>query len=121
MNWLKQPRVKDRKYLDWVATLPCLCCIVCPTTAISNNDVVSHHIMKTGLRGIGIKSPDNYCIPLCHIHHFHLHMNKKGESNYLLDFGITNQIEIANRLYEIYLENDNRDDKAITLLITREL
>ena len=50
---------RNLKYRAWIRTLPCL---VCGTM----RGVEAAH---TGPNGLGQKSPDNSCIPLCRHHH----------------------------------------------------
>ena len=111
MSWFKQSRVKDPAYLKYMGNLPCL---VSGTT----NATVGHHLLKTGLRGVGLKSPDNFLIPLAVGVHNQLHASG-NEDKWFAGWGITNQIAIANRLYELY---QNKDYNAMTTLLqTREL
>lgn len=55
----KRVVVRDRKYLDYVATLPCL---VCGRT----DTVVPAH---TGHSSMGMKDGDDMVIALCYLHH----------------------------------------------------
>jgi hypothetical protein len=57
---ISQPKIKtirDKKYMDWVKTLPCMIC---------GRQSEPHH---EGARGIGIKASDWDTIPLCNVHH----------------------------------------------------
>jgi len=51
-------RQRDQDYLEWIHTLPCLCC--------GRGPVEAHHF---GPRGLGQKVSDRSTIPLCPEHH----------------------------------------------------
>lgn len=58
-------RIEDRKYLDWVKTLPC-----CGCDAQADDP---HHLYSRGFKGMGTKVPDYWTIPLCRPCHDNLH------------------------------------------------
>lgn len=63
---LKQKAYRNKKYLDWVKTQPCVLC--------QNEGGDAHHIIGTGsLSGMGMKAPDNYVMPVCREHHQYIH------------------------------------------------
>lgn len=62
----KTKRVANKKYIEWIRSLPCL---VCQRTAPSD----PHHIVPEGHGGKGVKVDDTRCIPLCHEHHNEYH------------------------------------------------
>ena len=62
-------RIEDRKYLDWVKTLPCVCC--------GQTGVDPSHFNGMNLSGGATKSPDYFAIPLCRLHHDLLHHDKQ--------------------------------------------
>ena len=77
MSLDKHPRIESRKYLDWVATLPCSHC------SIEDGTVVAHHLkgMLAPLSGgAGWKANDYNVMPLCYKHHTDIH---NGDSNLL--------------------------------------
>ena len=61
----KELKIKDKKYLRWVASNPCIIC--------QQNDCNAHHITYAMKRGISQKVGDQYTIPLCIKHHHQLH------------------------------------------------
>lgn len=63
-------RIENRRYLDWVKTLPCVSC------EASADD--PHHPHGVGFKGMGTKVPDYWAIPLCRNCHDALHHNTKG-------------------------------------------
>lgn len=78
-----QKRVRDGMDRQHVANVgDCPCCI-CGLVA----NIHAHHLLRTGERGMGIKSPDKYCIPLCVAHHRELH-DAGDEEAYLMRHGI---------------------------------
>lgn len=64
----KQP-ARDKRYLGWIKTLPCLDC--------GYHDTVPHHVF-TG--GMSTKCSDYDTIPLCHVchHEWHTTLGKQG-------------------------------------------
>jgi hypothetical protein len=77
---LPQPQKRQRDGMDrnHVANVgDCPCC-VCGTVS----GVHAHHLLRSGERGMALKSPDKYCIPLCALHHQELH-DAGDEDGYL--------------------------------------
>jgi len=107
--FFKKPRIKSRAYLDWVATLPCL------IYGIEDGTVSGHHLLKTGMRGIGLKSPDDYTVPLSLTAHQNLHW-VGNEEEFFKGHGITNQVEIAQALYGHWV---NKQYEAARELVLR--
>ena len=62
----KQPRLKSKKYINWVKSLPCC---VCGT----DQEITAHHLIGHGTKGTGIKSDDRLTMPMCFEHHHQLH------------------------------------------------
>ena len=108
--FFKKPRVKSRAYLDFVATLPCL------IYGIEDGTVSGHHLLKTGMRGIGLKSPDDYVVPLSHAAHQCLHITCGNEEDFFKLSGINNQVEIAQALYGHWV---NKQYEAARELVLR--
>ncbi len=61
----KELKIKDKKYLKWVASNPCIIC--------QQNGCNAHHITYAQFRGISQKVGDQFTIPLCVKHHHQLH------------------------------------------------
>jgi len=108
--FFKKPRIKDIKYLDFVATLPCM------IYGIEDGTVSGHHLLKTGMRGIGLKSPDDYVVPLSYEAHHYLHNSGLNEDDFFSENGITNQVEIAQALYGHWV---NKQYEAARELVLR--
>lgn len=54
--------MRDKKHLRQISQLPCMiCCSPAPNDA--------HHLMRTGTRGMGQKSGDEWVVPLCNTCH----------------------------------------------------
>jgi len=68
--------MKSRSYRMHIASLPCLLC--------GGNEVHAHHLLRTGEHGMGKKSGDEWCVPLCANHHDQLH--RRGDE--VVFFGI---------------------------------
>ena len=74
MSLDKHPRIESRKYLDWVATLPCADC------KVADGTVVAHHlkgIYSPLSGGAGVKASDYFTMPLCYKHHTAIHNGDK--------------------------------------------
>lgn len=61
-------RIESGVYLDFVRSLPCVCCG-------STHDIVAHHPIDCGFKGLGSKVPDFWAIPLTPHCHDALHRN----------------------------------------------
>lgn len=94
----KSPPVRDRAYLDWIATEQCLlwatgCC--CAGTD-------PHH---AGLdKGTGLKASDTSAIPLCRVHHDEWHDAKgyfKGWAKWARREWALEQIDIMQAKWAI--------------------
>ena len=61
VKWAKQNFMpeRDSNYLDYVRTLPCICCGI-------QHRSEAHHLKDNRLGGISQKSPDWTALPLCH-------------------------------------------------------
>jgi hypothetical protein len=63
---LSEPkRIRSKEHLRFVASQPCLICGRTPSHA--------HHVRYTQSRGVGLKVSDEFAVPLCAIHHHHIH------------------------------------------------
>jgi hypothetical protein len=60
---------KDPAYLEWVHTLPCVCCEKNIATHPHYNQDTKTESAHVGDRGLSQKAPDREAIPLCRIHH----------------------------------------------------
>jgi hypothetical protein len=74
----KSKRWQSRKYLNWIATLPCANC------KIEDETIVPHHAIDIGAiagrvssKGLGMKSNDWLAMPLCYKCHSLLHSGDK--------------------------------------------
>jgi len=89
-------RLKDKKYLRWVSTQPCILCL--------NHPCQAHHLTFAMPRGFGLKSGDQWAIPLCSVHHHQLHTCGKGERQFWKDLEIDSEL-IACILYQYHLDS----------------
>ena len=76
-------------HLAFVRTLPCC---VCGVPAVE-----AHHLLRTGARGMGMRSPDRHAIPLCNAHHRALHAHG-DEAGWLAAHGVDG-MALAGRLW----------------------
>ena len=88
----KPKSLRDKKYIEWVKTLGCICC--------GRPNVDPHHENERGRAGKGVKAPDRRCIPICHEHHVERHCMGRDSfaEKYELDYE-----EIINGLNEYYV------------------
>lgn len=86
-------RDRQREYMLWVKTQPCLVCGRKPTEAA-----------HTGSRGFGQKAPDQFVIPLCPDHHRHRRdaLDVAGARRFQELHGIVIRAEIE-RLWGLFL------------------
>ena len=95
---------KDPDYLDWIRTLPCVCCVglerflrlVAGTQTwldvakLIENQRYPTEAAHVGQRGLSQKCPDRQAIPLCELHHTrgresHHRLQKKFWSFWFID------------------------------------
>jgi DNA recombination protein Rad52 len=62
-------RIRCKEHLRFVASQPCLICGRSPSHA--------HHVRYAQPRGLGLKVSDEFTVPLCAIHHHHIHTTGK--------------------------------------------
>ena len=67
---LSEPkRIRSKEHLRLVASQPCLICGRTPSHA--------HHLRHVQPRGLSLKVSDEFTVPLCAIHHHHIHTTGK--------------------------------------------
>ena len=103
MTLEKHPRIESRKYLDWVATLPCADC------KIENGTIVAHHLKgrySPFSGGAGFKANDYFVMPLCYEHHTDIHNGDRE----LLDWQPYFIMQTLDRAFKdgLILFNDKR-------------
>jgi DNA recombination protein Rad52 len=62
-------RIRCKEHLRFVASHPCLICGRSPSHA--------HHVRYAQSRGLSLKVSDEFTVPLCAIHHHHIHTTGK--------------------------------------------
>lgn len=62
-------------HLELIRKLPCCCCLKTPGGQ-------AHHLKATGLRGMGMRSPDRFALPMCEECHLH-GVERAGSKNEL--------------------------------------
>lgn len=95
-------RLRSKKYLDNIRGQDCLYpgCFM-PGSA--------HHLTHAQPRAMGLKTGDQYCVPLCHKHHMELHESHMSEADWwdMLDI---DPIKWAEEEYNGYLERSRKQD-----------
>ena len=84
-------RFRSKKYLSSVRGRPCLIC---------HQAGEAHHLTFAQPKGRGIKSGDNWVVPLCHSHHMDLH--GFGDEKLWWAMQGVEPLQIAIKLYEEY-------------------
>ena len=82
-------RLRCKEHLRFVANQPCLICGRSPSQA--------HHVRYAQSRGLGLKVSDEFAVPLCAIHHHHIHTTGK-EQEWWQDRNI-DPLLVANALW----------------------
>lgn len=72
-EWRKTRPGNDPSHLELIRKLPCCICL-------TRKEVQAHHLYCSGERGMGLKSPDRYAVPLCAIPH-HDEVGRIGSRN----------------------------------------
>jgi len=89
---LKQPKIRSKKHLKFIASLPCLIC--------RRTDVQAAHIRHGNGAGMGLKSGDDCTVPLCIACHANQHEN--GEEMWWgVRGGIDKATGLAKDLYAV--------------------
>lgn len=79
-NRIKVGRIKNKSYMRWITTLPCLVCGIMPCDA--------HHPLKIASRRKFGKASDCETIPLCRPHHTELHIAYGDEDKFTRHYGL---------------------------------
>ena len=88
-SFLKKPKIRSKKHLNFLKQLNCVRCGRSPCDP--------HHLKSGTDSGMATKSGDNWVIPVCHEHHMEIH--QKGERTFFSD--IDSAKALAQKLYEI--------------------
>lgn len=86
-------RLRSPRYLSTIRELPCIICGTSPVHA--------HHIMTAEPSAMGLKTGDNWVVPLCEHHHRQLH-ERGNEDAFWLEQGVDATTEAA-RLWERWM------------------
>lgn len=90
----KRPGMSE-PHLACVRQLPCCIC-----AAPGPND--PHHLMATGERGMAMKSPDRWAVPMCRKHHDEVQTcGTKNELRWFAERGIADVLMFATHLWEV--------------------
>lgn len=84
----------DPTHLENIRMLPCCVCG-------SRREIQAHHLKCTGERGMGMKSPDKFALPLCAIpcHHEVERIGSRNEENWFLEKAGFDCLELATVLW----------------------
>jgi DNA recombination protein Rad52 len=95
-------RIRSKEHLRFVANQPCLVCGRSPSHA--------HHVRYAQSRGLSLKVSDEFTVPLCAIHHHHIHTTGK-EREWWQEQNI-DPIIVANGLWQQSRERYPARDEA---------
>lgn len=89
-------RIRSKSHLRKVASNPCMIC--------ESPEVQAHHLLKAdGLKGMGLKTGDNFTVPLCYICHSALHRNGNEPAFFeIYGWDYEDVKDLARRLWERY-------------------
>ena len=93
-------RTRDKRYLAYVRRSGCLVC--------GKKEVDAHHLRHSQPRGWGLKSGDQWAVPLCREHHMDCHRTGK-EARWWAMHGI-DAIAWAEMNYMVYGEYTSQED-----------
>jgi Rad52/22 family double-strand break repair protein len=93
-------RIRSKEHLRYVATQPCLICGRSPSHP--------HHVRYAQSRGLSLKVSDEFTVPLCAIHHHHIHTTGK-EREWWLEQNL-DPLKIASELWHKSREIDPHVD-----------
>ena len=89
---LSEPkRIRNKEHLKFVASQPCLVCDRRPAHA--------HHIKFAQAKALGRKVSDEFTVPLCEIHHQHLHQT--GDERDWWKVHKVDPLAVASKLWAI--------------------
>jgi hypothetical protein len=83
-------RIRCREHLRFVASQPCIICGRSPSQA--------HHVRYAQRKGLSLKVSDEFTVPLCAIHHHHIHSTGK-ERDWWQERKI-DPLSVASRLWQ---------------------
>jgi DNA recombination protein Rad52 len=95
-------RFRCKEHLRFVASQPCLICGRIPSHA--------HHVRYAQSRGLSLKVSDEFTVPLCAIHHHHIHTTGK-EREWWQERDI-DPLKIADVLWKQSREQDPSSTRA---------
>lgn len=90
-SMLKTERVKSNRHLKFLSTLPCV------ITGATDRVQACH--IRSGNAGMGIKSPDNFAVPMNHLVHIKQHAMGSEHKFWEPYGGIEKAKELANALW----------------------
>jgi hypothetical protein len=96
-------RIRCKEHLRFVASQPCLICARVPSHA--------HHIRYAQSRGLSLKVSDEFTVPLCAVHHHHIHTTGK-EREWWQERNI-DPLVVAGRLWQQSREKTQPADAKV--------
>lgn len=90
-------RIRSKLYLSHIRTKPCMVC---------GNHAEAHHLTYAQPRAMGLKTGDQYTVPLCHKHHMELHESPMPERTWWALNGI-DPVKWAEKSWHDWWEETN--------------
>lgn len=105
-------RIRDERHLRHVAKCPCCCdtsesangAKMADVRSCDHETVVPHHILYAEPSAMGLKSGDNWAVPLCHRHHSDLHLFQRGDERLWWALRGIDPMQIARSLWQETLD-----------------
>ena len=99
----KNKRWVDKRYTDWVATLPCVNC------GLHNETIVAHHLKHRhaphGGGGMGLKANDFFTMPLCFECHASAHSGDANILDWQADFIFKTLNSVSKTGKTVYIDH----------------
>lgn len=92
-RWREERPGMSEAHLECVRQLPCCIC-----GKVGRGD--PHHLRIASERGMAVKAPDRWSVPMCRIHHDEAHLvGTKVENRWFAERGIASVIDLAAALW----------------------
>ena len=92
-RWREERPGMSEAHLECVRQLPCVIC-----GKVGRGD--PHHLRIASERGMSVKAPDKWAVPMCRIHHDEAHkVGTKVENRWFRERGIASPMDLAAALW----------------------
>lgn len=88
----KPLRIRSKTHLDYVRGFGCMVC--------GRSPVQAHHLLTAQPKAMGKRAGDQWCVPLCPLHHTILHDVYGNERQFMRDYNQDGYLDYARKLAE---------------------